>query len=346
MNLVRRQFIFDSNTNELVQTLIGGHILTGIRESKMTTWDICIYSLANSITTSPSRFRVALIDIITEYSILNPGATKVMGAENRAPYNGTYDASNNTISFDLKIFPDTLIIILAQFCVLAGVYSLDMVNGPSTPTILARMQSQNSMFSITNCNPSDSYQRVKPIEKVSIIKSKFDVINPGEVQPVNNAGGTTRVLHRGSIYDKDGNPYCTNSGKNCWWHRHPFEGPSMGIPIRVKCTIDGPIIYMDGHFCSYSCVLAYLNEEMSKIVSRRDPNFANSKTLLLQLYNNEYPGDKLYPARDWTLMKDVGNGNLSLREYTQHLQGFGDTRRPNYQFHPVTITHELVSHDK
>lgn len=40
---------------------------------------------------------------------------------------------------------------------------------------------------------------------------------------------------------------------NCWWDHHPFEGESMGCPIRLR----GQGFDEEGFFCSARCALAY-----------------------------------------------------------------------------------------
>lgn len=204
------------------------------------------------------------------------------------------------------------------------------------------MNSSSTVFTLKNCNPSHFISKITPVETTTP-KQKYDVLNPGKPIQLNNAGGVSRVLQRGEVYCKDGNPYERDCGKSCWWHRHPFEGLAMGIPIRVVIKSGVRKIYMDGFFCSYACTLAFLEEELKKTQSRRDPNYSQSKTLLLQLFEEEFPGEKLLPALDWKMMKDVGNGNLNLREYLSGMKGIRLVQHPNCSFTPVTITYDIVS---
>src|SRR3990170_8284514 len=94
----------------------------------------------------------------------------------------------------------------------------------------------------------------------TIVKSKFDIVNPGKISHISPAGAIIRVLQRGEVYQKNGNPYETESTKPCWWHRMPFDGLAMGIPIRIS----GKKVYCDRTFCSYSCVYAFLLDHMEK----------------------------------------------------------------------------------
>ena len=90
--------------------------------------------------------------------------------------------------------------------------------------------------------------------------------------------------------------------------------------------------YCDGIFCSYSCALAYLLKELSQVPSQRDPNYSQSKTILLQLFREEFPSEKLVKALDWKLLKDVGNGNLSYQEWAHGLKGIRIVQHPNLIF--------------
>lgn len=176
-----------------------------------------------------------------------------------------------------------------------------------------------------------------------VTKSKFDIVKPGKVIHTNGAGGTVRVLQRGNLYDKDGNKYNRECNKLCWWHRGPIKGLAMGIPLRIKHEENELEVFVDGYFCSYSCVLAYLNEEMFKIPERRNSKYTNSKTLLVQLFSHEFPDEELVPARDWKLLKDVGNGNLTYQEWAIDLKGLRLVEHPNIMFTSVTMTYGILN---
>jgi hypothetical protein len=200
----------------------------------------------------------------------------------------------------------------------------------------------SAVFVLKGYDPLDLGKKMA-IPETSSIKTRFDVVNPGKSTQINNAGGTIRVLQRGEVYCKDGNPYDRECGKPCWWHRHSINGIAMGIPVRV-INRDGKMqVYMDGFFCSYSCVMSYLTEELDKIPARRNPNYTQSKTLLLQLFAIEFPGEVLTPALDWKLLKDVGNGGLSEREWKDHLKGMRLVQHPNYVYVPVTVTYDILN---
>lgn len=196
----------------------------------------------------------------------------------------------------------------------------------------------STILVLKNINPADYVVEPKPSVTKLTPKTKYDLLNPGEVDHISNAGGIIRVLKRGSIYDKQGNLYDRECGKPCWWHRHAFDGLAMGIPIHA--TEDE--IYMDGVFCSYECVYTYLLDHFEKSIVHRDPNYSNSIVLLEQLFQQEFKGQELKPALDWRLLKDVGNGSLSVKDFTIGLKGIRTIPHPNFIFKSVTITYDVL----
>ena len=67
--------------------------------------------------------RKAVMEIITDYNASNPEVFKVMGKKGSAPYGGIYDSTAKSTSFDLAKFPDSLIIILAEFIILNNTHA-------------------------------------------------------------------------------------------------------------------------------------------------------------------------------------------------------------------------------
>lgn len=185
-------------------------------------------------------------------------------------------------------------------------------------------------------------RRIRPVEN-GTEKTRFDVLNPGKVINTTNNGGAIRVMQRGGIYNKDGSAYNKECGKPCWWHRHSFDGIAMGIPIKIVNAYGMTRIYADGIFCSYSCALAYLIDELEKIPARRNINYVNSMTLLKQIFEQEFPGITLTPAKDWRLLKDVGNGDLTLKEFLHGLVGMRLVVHPNISFETITVSYDIVS---
>jgi len=191
------------------------------------------------------------------------------------------------------------------------------------------------IFTLKNINPDD-FKVVK--SQPHGTKTKYDIYNPGKISHVTNSGGIIRVLQRGEICDKTGGPYDRECGKPCWWHRQSFDGLAMGIPIRIY----EKKVYMDGIFCSYSCVYAFLLDHLEKVVSKRDPNYKNSIILLKQLFVEEFPGQILIPTPDWRLLKTVGNGSMTIKDLTQNLKGIRLIKHPNLIFVQVIVNYDII----
>lgn len=196
-------------------------------------------------------------------------------------------------------------------------------------------------FVIKGVDFQEILRRVKPVDN-GIEKTRFDIMNPGKVSTTTHNGGAIRVMQRGGIYNKDGSVYNRECGKPCWWHRHAFDGLAMGIPIKISIEFGVNRVFADGVFCSYSCAMAYLMDELEKIPARRNPNFTNSMTLLKQIFAEEFPGIELVAARDWRLMKDVGNGDLTLKEFLFGMVGMRFVCHPNITFEPITVSYDIV----
>ncbi len=198
----------------------------------------------------------------------------------------------------------------------------------------------STVFTLKGCNPVDFI--IKPKGELTQ-KGKYDILHPGKVSHTTGAGAVIRVLQRGGLYNKNGTPYDTVCSKQCWWHRKLFDNMAMGIPIRIVFSNGHRDVYMDGVFCSYSCVYAYLLDHFEKIPSKRDPNYAQSITLLIQLFEEEFPGEELVAAGDWRLQKDVGNGNMTTKDFMIVLKGFRVVQHPNLSYHGVTVTYDIIN---
>lgn len=173
--------------------------------------------------------------------------------------------------------------------------------------------------------------------------TKNDITKFGSVLHTGSSGSSVRVLTRGeAICFKTGNPYDRQCSKPCWWHRMNFDGIAMGIPMRIETTDGKMIVYMDGYFCSYSCVYRRILEEEKKLPQFRDHNIINSKSVLFQLFKEEFPNDILEAAGDWEFLDTVGNGTVNIRNYVTKLTGVRIRVHPNYHFMPTTIMGELM----
>tara|TARA_R110002072_G_scaffold45565_4_gene126805 strand:- start:111984 stop:113069 length:1086 start_codon:yes stop_codon:yes gene_type:complete len=332
-----RTFIFDPAIFDIPQSVIGSSIIENLRTTKKSEWLICPFTLITGLGNLIQRYKRVVLDLIMEYDIRNPQSTQVMGSLGHAPYEARYNSQTKTVTFDLTKFPHSLIIVLFQFSTLASVYSEADANSPTNEAVIKRIREEDFTFNLDNCDPAESYKRVSiPVQNTTIGKSKYDIVNPGTRRLINNAGGFSRVMERGHYVDVKGNPYDSSSSKMCWWHRHLFDGESMGIPIRIEEVYDGYNIYMDGNFCSYSCTLAYLEVELDKVYSKRNPNYADSFNLLSAMFDEHSPGEKLKASLDWKEMSDVGNGTLSLKDYMTSLKGLCTTHNYNNKY-PYTV---------
>jgi len=74
--------------------------------------------MAAHISAMNDRMFKTLMEIIMDFNASNPDVVKIMGKKDGAPYGGQYNQSNNSTSFDLKKFPDALIIVLYDFLML------------------------------------------------------------------------------------------------------------------------------------------------------------------------------------------------------------------------------------
>lgn len=136
----------------------------------------------------------------------------------------------------------------------------------------------------------------------------------------------------------------------CFWCRHRFDWVAIGCPIRyvpgqICKTLQSPVTNetytikenvsdadvhrsgqqvnsesyyeTDGIFCSFSCCLAYINDNMHNTL------YSQSKTLLMNMYYrvNSAHLDKivegtLKAAPSWRLLKEYG-GYMTIDEFRQ-----------------------------
>jgi hypothetical protein len=156
---------------------------------------------------------------------------------------------------------------------------------------------------------------------------------------------------RVTMLDKNGKEINTLSGYKCFWCRNKFSTDSLGCPIKYipkryyeiynsKITNDisiindivgddinkevledkivSPDIYIcDGIFCSFNCILAYINENSN------NPMYENSRLLLNNIYskiNNTF-NFKITPAPHWRMLKEYG-GVMDIKTFRQNFNKF------------------------
>jgi hypothetical protein len=97
----------------------------------------------------------------------------------------------------------------------------------------------------------------------------------------------------------------------CWYCRHniPSDWHPLGIPI--KFCKEQNAFDCDGIFCSFNCIVAYLQEH-------NQYRYKDSTVLLLMMYRHIFQKHrditKITPSPSWKLLKEYG-GHLTIEEY-------------------------------
>ena len=95
----------------------------------------------------------------------------------------------------------------------------------------------------------------------SIVQHRSDVYACDSVRMEDEFGLPTPVIER-----------------RCWWDHHPYTGPTVTIPMKIKYGGPKPIVYTEGFFCSWNCKKAYLK------AYGRTPYYNNCDSLDARLY--------------------------------------------------------------
>jgi hypothetical protein len=112
---------------------------------------------------------------------------------------------------------------------------------------------------------------------------------------------------------------------NCWWCRYPIPEDihPLGCPVKfvkkdIAKGIDNEYFETDGIFCSFNCVLAYVNLEMRYNIRYRESGCL-IYLLYKMLFGQEYVNVTINPAVDWRLLKKYG-GCFSISEFRTKFQ--------------------------
>jgi hypothetical protein len=127
-NHVFKHIFLDENIIHTGQSTILSHLIRLLKQyydkiilqngnngTKKIGIDVDLTQLASDIESLNPRMMKTVMDIIKDYCFANPNAVKVMGKRSNIPYEGNYDFTNKSVSFDLKNFPDNLVIVLIEF---------------------------------------------------------------------------------------------------------------------------------------------------------------------------------------------------------------------------------------
>ena len=176
-----------------------------------------------------------------------------------------------------------------------------------------------------------------------------------------------------TMIDLAGDDITCLSGVDCWWCRHSFDTRPIGCPIRYvahqavktfyseiskdKFTIREKIpkskkdiipnlqdktitikekdyYETDGVFCSFNCCKAYIKDNIHR------PIYDDSNRLLIQMYNDifETKLKTIAPADDWRLLKDRGNGHLTIEKFRENFN------RVSYKYHGYIKNMRPITH--
>lgn len=92
----------------------------------------------------------------------------------------------------------------------------------------------------------------------------------------------------------------------CWWDRHKFNTPPIGIPVAKEIDKGIYIFYVEGFFNSYEACYSFIK-------STKEQRYKSALNDLKILFNIEYPGKKLKETIDWRLIKGNG-GDIPVEE--------------------------------
>ncbi len=113
----------------------------------------------------------------------------------------------------------------------------------------------------------------------------------------------------------------------CWWCCHNFETVPLGIPMKFY----NDNFYLKGCFCSFNCILAYVNDNSTKY--KYDIIYPNIKSLRFKL-TNKILNEVLNQAPPRESLKIFG-GELSIEQFRSASNDY-IFRRINYPMKIIT----------
>ena len=159
------------------------------------------------------------------------------------------------------------------------------------------------------------------------ISSSFDLTNSLSNKVNNIVPNIADTYLNTKIQFKD--KVCiVNNTKNhvkCWWDREIIDNEYIGIPLQLLYDKNGVIAISEGYFCSYECVLAYLEEEDLKKEEYKNINYKNSKIYLNILFNMQYKNKRLKPASHWSILANSGKGIENINIFRSNFSKYYKT---------------------
>lgn len=117
INSAVRKIKYDPDAKSTGETMIMDQIMKSLK-AQNREMDIDMSILANGLTNLNPRMTKTVMEMISDYHVANPNNVQIMGRKDGAPYGGIYRNDANETEFDLKHFPDSLIMILNEFITL------------------------------------------------------------------------------------------------------------------------------------------------------------------------------------------------------------------------------------
>jgi hypothetical protein len=126
----------------------------------------------------------------------------------------------------------------------------------------------------------------------------------------------------------------------CFWCRHSFENLPCACPIQYDKARNR--YETDGVFCSYPCIVAYIDDSPNNI------RYRDSLHLLMHMHEQTfgfYPKGTIHPAPSWQLLDDYG-GHMTIQQFrdsfkTSIITETGVLNRP-FTCNPITHEHSIT----
>lgn len=125
----------------------------------------------------------------------------------------------------------------------------------------------------------------------------------------------------------------------CWWCTLLIEKEPIGCPISLSHVNNKKVYSVDGLFCSFNCVKAYILEKITY-----DTHYKNSRALLAMMKcdsQNIYEPTTIEPALDKKFLIAYG-GHLTPEQYKKQLGKILYLKRGIVTMFPVKTIYEEI----